>query len=108
MPRPLDRCVQSISAQTLQDFELFLIDDGSPDRCGEMCDAYAEQDSRIHVIHKKNAGVSASREKRYSYAASFGISSVPEKYEEEYKRRLKDWTGYCVREKVPFSYSKTS
>lgn len=41
---------------------------------------------------------SATKEKRYSYAASFGMNSVPEKYEAEYKRRLTDWTGYCVRE----------
>lgn len=64
----LDRCVQSILAQTLQDFELFLIDDGSPDRCGEMCDAYAEQDSRIKVIHQKNAGQAAARNRALDIA----------------------------------------
>lgn len=57
----LDRCVQSILRQTYTDFELILVDDGSPDRCGEMCDAWAEKDSRIKVIHKENGGLSDAR-----------------------------------------------
>ena len=57
----LHRCVDSILAQTFEDFELILVDDGSPDRCGEICDAYAKKDSRIHVIHQKNGGLSAAR-----------------------------------------------
>ncbi len=64
----LDRCVQSILAQTMQDFELILIDDGSPDRCGEMCDAYAKQDSRIRVIHQANAGQAAARNRALDIA----------------------------------------
>lgn len=57
----LHRCVDSILAQTYTDFELILVDDGSPDRCGEICDVYAQKDSRIHVIHQKNGGLSAAR-----------------------------------------------
>lgn len=57
----LDQCVQSLLKQTFQDFELLLVDDGSPDRCGEMCDGYAAQDSRIRVIHQSNAGLSCAR-----------------------------------------------
>ncbi len=64
----LDRCVQSILAQTMSDFELILIDDGSPDRCGVMCDAYAKQDSRIHVIHQTNAGQAAARNRALDIA----------------------------------------
>lgn len=57
----LARCVDSILGQTYRDFELILVDDGSPDNCGAMCDAYAEKDSRIHVIHQENGGLSAAR-----------------------------------------------
>ena len=59
--RYLDECVNSILSQTFLDFELILVDDGSPDRCGEICDAYARSDSRIKVIHQKNQGQSAAR-----------------------------------------------
>ncbi len=57
----LHRCVDSILGQTFRDFELILVDDGSPDNCGELCDAYAARDSRIHVIHQQNGGLSAAR-----------------------------------------------
>lgn len=57
----LPRCIDSILAQTFTDFELILVDDGSPDRCGQLCDAYARQDPRIRVIHKKNGGLSDAR-----------------------------------------------
>lgn len=55
------RCIDSILAQTYADFELILIDDGSPDNCGMICDEYAGKDSRIHVIHQENGGLSAAR-----------------------------------------------
>ena len=57
----LHRCVDSILCQTFRDFELILVDDGSPDSCGSICDAYAARDSRIHVIHQQNGGLSAAR-----------------------------------------------
>lgn len=57
----LDRCVQSIVDQTYRNLEIILVDDGSPDNCGAMCDAWAEKDSRIRVIHTKNQGSSAAR-----------------------------------------------
>jgi glycosyltransferase, family 2 len=57
----LRRCVDSILAQTYTDFELLLIDDGSTDSSGEICDEYAQQDSRIRVFHKPNGGVSSAR-----------------------------------------------
>jgi glycosyltransferase involved in cell wall biosynthesis len=57
----LARCVDSILCQTLADFELWLVDDGSPDGCPAMCDAYAEKDKRVRVIHQENGGLSAAR-----------------------------------------------
>lgn len=57
----LNRCVDSILAQTYQNFELILVDDGSPDNCGAICDDYASKDSRITVIHQENSGVSRAR-----------------------------------------------
>ena len=57
----LDRCVQSILAQTYKDIEIILVDDGSPDRCPQMCDEYALKDARIKVIHKQNGGLSSAR-----------------------------------------------
>ena len=57
----LHKCVDSILAQTFTDFELILVDDGSPDNCGKICDEYATKDSRIKVIHKENGGLSDAR-----------------------------------------------
>lgn len=57
----LQRCIDSILAQTFTDFELLLIDDGSKDKSGEICDEYAAKDSRIRVFHKQNGGVSTAR-----------------------------------------------
>lgn len=59
--RYLCRCVDSILKQSFTDFELVLVDDGSPDNCGAICDSYAVKDNRVHVIHQENAGVSAAR-----------------------------------------------
>ncbi len=57
----LQRCVDSILAQTFEDFELILINDGSKDQSGDICDEYAAKDSRVKVIHKPNGGVSSAR-----------------------------------------------
>ena len=57
----LDRCLDSIIAQTFTDWECILIDDGSPDNSGKICDEYARIDDRFVVIHQNNAGVSAAR-----------------------------------------------
>lgn len=57
----IHRCVDSILGQTYEDFELILVDDGSPDNCGPICDEYAAKDSRIVVIHQENGGLSAAR-----------------------------------------------
>ena len=56
------RCLDSIVAQTFSDFEVILVDDGSPDKCGEICDEYAAKDNRFRVIHQENHGVSVARQ----------------------------------------------
>lgn len=57
----LNQCIDSILNQKLADFELLLIDDGSTDKSGEICDNYQRQDKRVHVFHKKNGGASSAR-----------------------------------------------
>ena len=57
----LKRCVDSILTQTYQNIEVILVDDGSPDNCGAICDKYKETDNRVFVIHKKNGGLSDAR-----------------------------------------------
>lgn len=59
--RYLDACVSSVLAQTFGDFEIILVDDGSPDGCPALCDAWARKDPRIRVIHRENGGLSAAR-----------------------------------------------
>lgn len=71
----LGRCVDSILAQTYRDFQLVLVDDGSPDNCGAICDAYAQQDGRIHVIHQENGGLSAARNAGIDYCLANSDSS---------------------------------
>ncbi|MDD5862188.1 MAG: glycosyltransferase [Prevotella sp.] len=60
--KTLRRCVDSLLQQDLEDFEVVLVDDGSPDRCGEICDDYAQKDRRVKVIHQENGGVAAARQ----------------------------------------------
>ena len=59
--RYLDRCVTSVVNQTYSNLEIILVDDGSPDRCPQMCDEWAKKDSRIRVVHKQNAGLGMAR-----------------------------------------------
>lgn len=64
----LNACVKSVLEQTLDDFELILVDDGSPDFCGEICDLISRQDSRVTVVHQENKGVSSARNAGMSLA----------------------------------------
>ena len=57
----LDRCVQSVLNQSFSDFEVILVDDGSPDQCPRLCEKYKEQDERVVVLHRQNGGLSAAR-----------------------------------------------
>ena len=99
----LPACIDSILAQTFRDFELILVDDGSPDNCPALCDAAAEKDERIRVIHQKNAGLSAARNAGLDIAQGEWIGFVdsddtiaPEMYEKMLHRVLKDGAQLAV------------
>ena len=72
----LPKCLDSILAQTFKDFELLLIDDGSPDTSGAICDDYAQRDPRIRVFHQENKGVSAARNVGLDHAKGEWIAFV--------------------------------
>lgn len=72
----LRKCLDSVINQTYQNLEIILIDDGSPDNCGDICDHYAEADNRIKVIHKKNGGLSAARNDGLKLATGKWISFI--------------------------------
>ena len=67
--------MDSILSQTFTDFDVILVDDGSPDRCGAICDEYAERDPRIHVIHRANGGLSAARNTGLDWAFNHSDST---------------------------------
>ena len=72
----LEQCLDSILNQTYRQLEIILVDDGSPDHCGEICDRYANQDARIKVIHQPNAGLSAARNAGMDIATGEYISFI--------------------------------
>ena len=87
----LQKCIDSILNQTFRDLELILVDDGSPDSCPAICDAAAEKDERVVVLHRKNGGLSAARNAGLMAARSDYIGFVdsddyiaPEMYEKLY------------------------
>ena len=59
--RTLDRCVEGVLRQDLDDFEVILVDDGGDDNCPRMCDEWARRDTHVRVVHQSNAGLSAAR-----------------------------------------------
>ena len=88
----LPKCIDSILAQTFTDFELILVEDGSPDDCPALCDAAAEKDARVRIIHQKNGGLSAARNAGLDAARGAWIGFVdsddyiaPEMYEVLYQ-----------------------
>ncbi len=72
----LNRCVESIVGQSFSDFELILVDDGSPDACAQLCDEWAERDARIRVVHKPNGGLSDARNAGLNVARAEKIAFV--------------------------------
>ena len=93
----LHRCIDSILAQTMTKFELLLIDDGSPDNSGKICDEYAARDNRVRVIHKENEGVSSARQRgidnvqgEYTIHVDSDDCIEPNMLEELYKKAKED------------------
>lgn len=72
----LSRCVDSILNQTYKNLEIILVDDGSPDNCGKICDDYVDKDNRIKVVHKKNGGLSDARNAGIAVATGEYISFI--------------------------------
>lgn len=72
----LDKCIRSITAQTYRELEIILVDDGSPDNCPAICDAWAEKDNRIKVIHKPNGGLSDARNAGLAVATGELVSFI--------------------------------
>lgn len=86
----LNRCVESLLSQTFQDFEILLVDDGSPDHSGDICDDYARKDDRIKVFHKLNGGVSSARQYGMDHAiGEYVIHADPD-----------DWVEPCMLEEL--------
>ena len=93
----LDKCISSIVNQTYRNLEIILVDDGSPDNCPAMCDAWAEKDSRIRVIHKTNGGLSDARNAGMAVATGELMAFVdsddwiaPDMYAHLYQRLTED------------------
>lgn len=100
----LNRCVSSVLNQTLQDIEIILVDDGSPDNCPKMCDEFALKDSRVKVVHKKNEGLGYARNSGLEIATGDYIGFVDsddfvdkEMYERLYSEAVKQnaEAAYC-------------
>ena len=72
----VERCIQSVINQTYENLQIILVDDGSPDNCGKICDEYAKKDHRIEVIHKSNGGLSDARNKGLEIAKGEYIGFV--------------------------------
>lgn len=99
----LEKCVNSITAQTYSNLEIILVDDGSPDKCGDICDSLAEKDKRIKVIHKMNGGLSSARNAGIDIATGQYIGFVdsddfiePEMYEKLLKLIKQEGTKLAV------------
>ena len=101
----LRRCIDSILAQTFTDFELLLIDDGSTDQSGEICDEYADKDVRIKVFHKANGGVSSARNVGLDNALGEYICfcDADDWVDNDYFEQMRKKSIKCAEVLVPYS-----
>jgi len=88
----LEECIKSLVNQTYQNFEIILVDDGSPDRCPKICDLWMEKDSRIKVIHNRNQGVSNARNMGLDMAEGEYIAfcDADDQYEKDYLLKMQE------------------
>lgn len=92
----LTRCLDSLRCQTLEDFEVLLIDDGSKDDSGKICDRYVKEDSRFRVVHKENGGVASARQCGLSLASGeYVIHADPDDWVDS--QMLEDLYGYACK-----------
>lgn len=98
----IERCIKSLISQTYKNIEIILVDDGSTDKSGEICDKFAKQDNRIIVIHKSNEGVSSTRNKGIDISTGNYITFVDadDYIDKEYVKILIDM---CLKEQVDIS-----
>lgn len=101
----LSRCVNSVLSQTFSDFELILVDDGSPDNCPKLCDEYAKKDSRIKVIHKQNRGLSSARNAGLKICKGDYIFFIDSDDYLAYEYVLSDFMHKAQSEDADFVYS---
>ena len=98
----LKYCIDSILTQSFSDFELILVDDGSPDNCPKICDDYAKQDNRVRVVHKQNAGLVSARKAGLKVAQGEfvvnidGDDYVKQGYLQEFAKAIKDYNADVV------------
>ena len=109
----IKQCVVSIRNQTLEDIEIILVDDGSPDNCPQICDEYKKLDNRIKVVHKKNGGLSSARNAGMRVATGEYIGFVDsddyievDMYEKMYNTSKKYNTKVCLEIKKDYNMRK--
>ena len=109
--KTLERCLRSIADQSFRDWEAILVDDGSPDACPRICDEWARRDTRFHVIHKENGGLSDARNAGMALAASPYVTFVDsDDYlaPDTYQALMQQLAGHPEYDILEFSYCKLS
>ena len=96
--RYIDRCMTSLLKQTYENIEIILVDDGSPDDCGFKCDQYARTDSRVYVIHKKNAGLGMARNSGLDIAKGKYVAFIDSDGQNLLAREVYKKSLYCEEE----------
>ena len=102
----LDECINSVLNQTCADFELILVDDGSPDNCSQLCDDYARKDNRVKVVHKQNGGLVSARKAGLEIATGDYILCLDgdDSIERDCLKNIDDLVNKCYADVVVFGF----